>query len=59
LKGIILKKGVGEEGDGLILRHVLEHIQNPIKFLQELSLANKEKGRVYIEVPCFFGVVNN
>lgn len=53
------KKGVGVEADGLILRHVLEHIQNPIEFLQELSLANKEKGRVYIKVPCFDWIVEN
>ena len=53
------KKGVGVEADGLILRHVLEHIQNPIEFLQELSIANKEKGRVYIEVPCFDWIVEN
>ncbi|MGR0481945.1 MAG: class I SAM-dependent methyltransferase [Candidatus Electronema sp. V4] len=38
---------------GIILRHVLEHIVNPVKFLQQLKLANGGKGKVYIEVPCF------
>ena len=39
--------------DGLILRHVLEHIQNPFEFLRELKNTNGGKGLIYIEVPCF------
>jgi hypothetical protein len=39
--------------DGLILRHVLEHVKDPVQFLFQLSKANKGKGRIYIEVPCF------
>ena len=39
--------------DGLILRHVLEHIKDPINFLFQLSEANRRKGVIYIEVPCF------
>ncbi len=38
---------------GLILRHVLEHIQNPYQFLLRLSAANSYCGNIYIEVPCF------
>lgn len=38
---------------GLILRHVLEHIQNPVDFLQQLAVANGKQGLIYIEVPCF------
>ncbi len=38
---------------GIILRHVLEHIVNPVKFLYQLKLANGGKGKVYVEVPCF------
>lgn len=38
---------------GLILRHVLEHIQDPIAFLGEIAAANGHKGHIYIEVPCF------
>ncbi|MDR6815819.1 hypothetical protein J2X76_000973 [Neorhizobium sp. 2083] len=45
--------GVDVQGDGLILRHVLEHIQAPYDFLVELCKANGGKGRIYIEVPCF------
>lgn len=45
--------GVDVQGEGLILRHVLEHIQNPYDFLVELCKANGGKGRIYIEVPCF------
>jgi len=47
------KKGVGIQAEGLILRHVLEHIPDPVSFLKQLSEANGGKGRVYIEVPCF------
>lgn len=38
--------------EGLILRHVLEHICRPEAFLAELREANGG-GRIYIEVPCF------
>lgn len=47
------EKGVGIQADGLILRHVLEHIPDPVSFLQNLAEANHNKGRIYIEVPCF------
>ncbi|AOB33599.1 methyltransferase [Bordetella sp. H567] len=39
-------------GAGLILRHVLEHIQDPLPFLRQLAQANGHAGRIYIEVPC-------
>lgn len=38
---------------GLVLRHVLEHVQNPADFLFQLKEANENKGLIYIEVPCF------
>jgi SAM-dependent methyltransferase len=44
---------VNVQGEGLILRHVLEHIPNPYDFLVELARANNNTGRIYIEVPCF------
>lgn len=53
VKRHFFEKGVGIEANGLILRHVLEHIQNPVTFLQNLAQANHGKGRIYIEVPCF------
>lgn len=45
--------GVGIKADGLVLRHVLEHIQDPFSFLQQLKMANGGSGQIYIEVPCF------
>jgi len=47
------KQGVDIQAEGLILRHVLEHIPDPVSFLKQLAEANGGKGRVYIEVPCF------
>ena len=44
---------LGIRGDGLILRHVLEHIRNPVDFLHQLRDANGGGGLIYIEVPCF------
>lgn len=45
--------GSGIESDGLILRHVLEHIPDPVAFLGQLKEANGGRGHIYIEVPCF------
>ncbi len=45
--------GVGIRAKGLVLRHVLEHIQNPFEFLLQLKEANGGSGRIYIEVPRF------
>ena len=39
-------------GNGLILRHVLEHIPEPVTFLKKLAKANGGEGLIYIEVPC-------
>lgn len=44
---------MGIRGDGLILRHVLEHIDDPVGFLMRLADANGGRGLIYIEVPCF------
>ena len=44
---------LGIQADGLVLRHVLEHIQDPVEFLMELKDANGGGGKIYIEVPCF------
>lgn len=45
--------GVGITAQGLILRHVLEHVQAPLQFLEQLRAANGGAGLIYIEVPCF------
>jgi hypothetical protein len=45
--------GLGIKAKGLVLRHVLEHIQDPFEFLLHLKKANGGSGKIYIEVPCF------
>lgn len=46
-------EALGLRGEGLILRHVLEHIDDPVSFLARLAQANGKRGLIYIEVPCF------
>jgi len=50
---------INYHADGIILRHVLEHIQNPVEFLANIRNANNNQGRIYIEVPCFDWIRNN
>lgn len=45
--------GLGLSAEGIVLRHVLEHMSDPLSFLSTIAKANKRKGRIYIEVPCF------
>jgi hypothetical protein len=49
--------GVGMSAQGLILRHVLEHMADPFSFLEQLRAANGGKGVIYVEVPCFDWIV--
>ncbi|RLS79231.1 MAG: methyltransferase domain-containing protein [Planctomycetota bacterium] len=44
-------RGLGYRGKQIILRHVLEHIPDPVRFLHMVAEANGD-GRIYIEVPC-------
>lgn len=44
---------VGLRADGIILRHVLEHVRDPVGFLKQIRDANGGRGKIYIEVPCF------
>lgn len=44
---------LGLSANGIILRHVLEHMTDPVEFLSTIAAANDGKGKVYIEVPCF------
>jgi len=46
-------------GDGIILRHVLEHIQDPVEFLKLIRDANGGRGWIYIEVPCLDWIIQN
>jgi len=47
------KPGAMKPSRGLILRHVLEHVPDPYRFLCDLRDANGGAGPIYIEVPCF------
>lgn len=49
----------GLRADGVVLRHVLEHVQNPVAFLAQLRDANGGGGRIYIEVPCVDWIANH
>ena len=44
---------LGLRANGIILRHMLEHVQHPIGFLANLCESNGGVGKVYLEVPCF------
>lgn len=44
---------LGLRADGIILRHVLEHVQDPVSFLSSIRDSNGGTGKIYIEVPCF------
>lgn len=44
---------LGMAAEGIILRHVLEHVSDPVAFLSDIARANGGKGTIYIEVPCF------
>jgi hypothetical protein len=44
---------IGIRADGVILRHVLEHVQDPVGFLSNIRESNGGVGKIYIEVPCF------
>ena len=47
------ERGLGLSADAIVLRHVLEHMPDPLSFLASIADANGGKGQIYIEVPCF------
>lgn len=51
-------ESLGVSGKNLILRHVLEHIVNPLDFLYLLAEAN-HGGKIYIEVPCLDWIITH
>lgn len=51
--------GLGLRGDVIILRHVLEHIQEPVSFLHSIAESNGYTGLIYIEVPDLHWIVKN
>lgn len=50
---------IGLQADVIILRHVLEHVQDPIKFLSNICASNGNQGKIFIEVPCFEWICNH
>lgn len=50
---------IGVRGDCVVLRHVLEHISDPMGFLDGIARANGGTGLIYIEVPCFDWICRN
>lgn len=53
------ERGIGVSGDAIVLRHVLEHIPQPVEFLAALAHANGDRGLIYIEVPCLDWILKN
>jgi SAM-dependent methyltransferase len=51
--------GTTLSSDGIIMRHVLEHVRDPLAFLKSIRDANGGKGKIYIEVPCFDWIMKN
>ena len=45
--------GLDLHADAVILRHVLEHVEDPLGFLSQIRDANAGTGSIYVEVPCF------
>jgi len=53
IKDFFSDKYSGIEASFIILRHTLEHIANPLEFINTVAAANNYKGKIYIEVPTF------
>ena len=49
----------GIDAGGIVLRHVLEHVPDPVAFLKQIGDMNGNRGRIYIEVPCFDWICRN
>jgi SAM-dependent methyltransferase len=50
---------IGLHAEGIVLRHVLEHVPDPVCFLSKIRDANGGTGKIYIEVPCFDRICNH
>lgn len=56
--GAPFSAALGVRGDAVVMRHVLEHLADPVAFLQQVRDAN-DGGLIYIEVPCFNWILEN
>lgn len=50
---------LNRRADAIVLRHVLEHIQDPLAFLAAIADANGGSGQIYIEVPCLDWIITH
>lgn len=50
---------IGIRADAIVMRHTLEHIADPVAFLQGLREANGGSGKIYIEVPCLDWILDH
>jgi len=55
----LFSRSLGISSDSIMLRHVLEHIPDPVKFLISIREANGGKGYAYIETPCLDWICKN
>jgi SAM-dependent methyltransferase len=55
----LFSEDLGMQGDVIILRHVLEHIQDPVAFIRSIAASNGHKGIIYIEVPDLNWIIQN
>jgi SAM-dependent methyltransferase len=49
----------GKVFDGFIMRHVLEHVSDPVSMLQRVRDANGGHGKIYVEVPCLDWIIQH
>ncbi|MDZ3993202.1 class I SAM-dependent methyltransferase [Pseudomonas sp. Teo4] len=50
---------LNRSADAIVLRHVLEHIEDPVAFLIAIAEANGGAGQIYIEVPCLDWIIEH
>jgi SAM-dependent methyltransferase len=51
--------GTDIRADAIVMRHTLEHIADPLAFLQSVREANGGSGKIYIEVPCLDWILDH
>lgn len=51
--------GADIRADAIVMRHTLEHIADPVAFLQGVREANGGSGKIYIEVPCLDWILDH
>ena len=59
IKDFFSDKYSNVKADFIILRHTLEHISAPFKFIKTVAAANNYKGKIFIEVPTFDWIVEH